>query len=252
MKKTMMIAALFAASTLAASAADVYSSNIVGYTKLSLGSGLSIIGAQFEAVGGGGLDIQNITSEDLTGGDIVKFWTGSGYTTVFYYGEENDGGVYEDDSYEVCLGPGWGDINQIAVSLPIDTGEGFWLQAGGASDVTISGQVGSTNEVSVASGLTLVVNPYPTGIDIAEIQADGLTGGDIAKFWTGSGYSTVFYYGEENDGGVYEDDSYEVCLGPGWGDINQIAVSSAIAVGEGFWVQAGSAATLTFPDPLAE
>lgn len=252
MKKTMMIAALFAASTLAASAADVYSSNIVGYTKLSVGSGLTIIGGQFEAVGGGDLDVQSITSEDLALGDLARFWNGSSYTTIFYYGEEDDGGIYEDDSYEVSLGAGWGDIDQVAVDMTVSLGEGFWIKTAAASDLVVAGQVGDTNQVSVASGLTLVVNPYPQAVDIADVQGTGLALGDLARFWNGSSYTTVFYYGEDDDGGVYEDDTYEVSLGAGWGDIDQIAVSKNIAVGEGFWVKAGTAATLTFPDPLAQ
>jgi hypothetical protein len=251
MKKiTVAITALASIGIFApcAGAEAVYSENVVGYTKINATQGLNILGGQFITVGGGNLNIQKITSEDLTGGDTAQFWNGTSYTTVFYYGVNNEGGVYDTDE-ETCLGPGWGDINQIVVNRAINAGEGFWIQAGAASTVTISGEITSSAQVSLSSGLNLVANPVPAAINVSEISAVGLEGGDTAQFWNGSSYTTVFYYGLNNEGGVYDTDE-ETCLGPGWGDINQIVVSMPIVVGQGFWIQSAGDGTLKFPSPI--
>ena len=51
MNKSTMIAAIFAASAFSAFAADVYSSNIVGYNKLTLNPGYNLIAPSFVNVG---------------------------------------------------------------------------------------------------------------------------------------------------------------------------------------------------------
>ena len=207
-----------------------------------MGNSFQDVGANSET-----LSLSEITADGLAGGDMVRFWNGQSYDNVFYYSVNDEGGVYTDDSYEECLGAGWGDINQIAVDTVIPVGEGFWVKNAGAATVTFSGEVPSVTTVSISAGLTLVAVPYPKAIDLASVSASGLAGGDMARFWNGSTYENVFYYSTADEGGVYTDDSYEECLGAGWGDINQIAVSRTIDISKGFWIKSAASATLSFP-----
>ena len=226
----------------------------MGYNKVNLQPGLTLIGNSFKTVGSdkSSLDISEIKAEGLASGDMVRFWNGTSYENINYYSENDDGGVYTDDSYETCLGAGWGDANQIAVEYDVSTGTGFWLKNAAQSTVTFAGEVPNVLTVSVSAGLTMVCCPLPIVVDIKDITADNLKAGDMARFWNGSAYENVNYYSEDDDGGVYTDDSYETCLGAGWGDANQIAVSREIDISQGFWVKAATAATLTFPAPSNE
>ncbi len=250
--KKILLGAMIASVALAASATELASSNVVGYTKLDLSAGYTIVGNQFKNIGSTEqvLDISQVVASGLTGGDQARFWdpTTSTYETIVYYGEENDGGVYSDDSYEECLGPGWGDGDQILAKYTIPSGESFWISGAGASTITFSGEVPTATTKDFVAGYTLVCNPMPKEINLADVKATGLTGGDQARFWDPitSTYETIVYYGEENDGGVYSDDSYEECLGPGWGDGDQIIISKEIKIGEGFWISAASSGTLSF------
>ena len=84
-------------------------------------------------------------------------------------------------------------------------------------------------------------------VDIKDVTADNLKVGDMVRFWNGTSYENISYYSEDDEGGVYTDTSYTTCLGAGWGDANQVAVSREIDISQGFWVKAATASTLTFP-----
>ena len=234
-------------SALPAWAAEVVSSNIVGYQKLALSDGLNLVAAPFVAVGGSNPDInETMTSDSLKTGTVAQFWNAGSYNTIYYYDVDSEGGVYTDDSYEDCLGPGWGDIDQVVVAQNMNGGEGFWIQSYGAATNVFSGEV-STNMVSLtlSDGLNLVGNPFPAGISIQNVKSSSLKTGTVAQFWNGSSYATVYYYDEDSEGGVYTDDSYEDCLGPGWGDIDQISVNHNVKSAEGFWIQSYGSASAT-------
>ena len=120
----------------AASAAEVTSDNVVGYTKIALPANkMTIIGNQFQNVGKTTINIQDITvggNFAQTGIDWIKFWDADTmtYQQAFYFGEDADG-VFdpEDYDYENSLGAGWGDRDQIIVDIDIDVGQGFWVQS---------------------------------------------------------------------------------------------------------------------------
>ena len=133
MNKSTMIAAIFAASAFSAFAADVYSSNIVGYSKLTIHPGLNMIGAGFQIVGGtGGQDMQNIfVDEDgvNVGGeafylaDNIITWDPTagggigGYTTYYKY---DSGGTYPE--YDNI----WYFDNEAEITDPLPVSQGFW------------------------------------------------------------------------------------------------------------------------------
>lgn len=255
-----MIAALFAASTLAASAADVYSSNIVGYTKVDMpANSMTIVGMQFQNVGGSSFDINEVLAgEDLDqyGADWVRFWDPvlRSYTTAFYFGAAADGGVYTDNTYGTLIGPGWGDLEQVVVPYDVAPGEGFWMQTAAAAKLVTAGEVVTNGTVATpANSMTLIVNPYPVEVSLQDLVGTNLDeyGADWVRFWnpTTRTYTTAFFFGAAADGGVYTDNSYGTLIGPGWGDLEQVVVNYTIGVGEGFWVQTSSAASISFPAP---
>ncbi len=216
----------------------------MGYTKLSLSSGYSIAAIQFQGVGGGQLGIDKVTSGDFVTQDQIRFWDGTGYTTLAYYGEDADGGVYDSDG-ETCLGPGWGDSDQIAADYSASAGNACWIESANQVEVTVSGEVTDNTTVSFSAGYNLIANPRPESVALTAVTSDSLATQDQIRFWDGNGYTTYAYYGEDADGGVYASDG-ETCLGPGWGDSDQLAVTRTIAVGEGFWLETAGSGTLSF------
>ena len=124
-------------------AAEVVSSNIVGYNKVTLTSGYNLIGSQFVNIGQDTQDINELFpgSNTLPGldanGDFqstLLVWSGSGYAT---YGWMNatDGTDAGDDSYNSK----WvlQDFSDIA-NVTIGIGKGFWIQTPAAATVTLS------------------------------------------------------------------------------------------------------------------
>ena len=212
-------------------AAEVVSSNIVGYQKVTLQPGFNFVAPQFTAVGGGAIDLQSIrldvADEDVSGGDSIGIldaggspiatyswfpaeWTASGEKSGWIDGETGD-------LAEVTLGNG--------LSILLDA-------ATGTESVTISGEVSPVDSVVVSQqGFNFVGNSTPVSIDLQDIQIDvadeDVTGGDsigildeggspIATYswfpaeWTASGEKSGWIDSETGD-------LAEVTLAPGQG-----------------------------------
>jgi hypothetical protein len=126
--------------TSAASAAEVTSDNVVGYSKIALpANAMTIVGNQFQNISSTAINIQDIKVDenfDTWGGDWIKFWDSSTYQyqEAYYFGEDADG-VFADDTYEETLGAGWGDADQIIIDIDIDVGQGFWVQSVNGGDI---------------------------------------------------------------------------------------------------------------------
>ena len=119
-----------------AQAESVVSENIVGYQKITVPENAqNIVGIQFQNVGANGeLALQDVIPEGGYSGegvDWIKIYNpaASSYTTAYYWGEEADGGVYENADAEDPLGPGWGDEQQNVIRVSISAGQGFWTQS---------------------------------------------------------------------------------------------------------------------------
>ena len=77
--------------------AEVVSSNIVGYEKVTLSAGLNLIGSQFVVVGGGTATMNELTTamDGQSGYDDdsydptteLRIWTGSGYAQYGWSGD---------------------------------------------------------------------------------------------------------------------------------------------------------------------
>ena len=268
-KQLVAMAALALLVALPARAAEVVSSNIVGYEKITVPvNAQNIIGIQFQNVGvNGALALQDIVPEKGENGegysgegvDWIKIYNPatSRYTTAYYWGVEAEGGVYESADAEEALGPGWGDENQNVMDVDLLAGQGVWTQAEAGGKLIVAGEVTAGNTVTVpANAMTLVANPLPMLVSLQLIVPTGYSGEgvDWIKIYNPatSRYVTAYYWGVEAEGGVYESADAEDPLGPGWGDENQTVINVDIAVGQGFWTQAEDGGTLTFPAIPAE
>ena len=243
-------------------AAEVVSSNIVGYNKVTLQKGLNLVGSQFLNIGAGVQDIQDISAANTLPGisdagvfqTTLRVWTGNGYTT-YGWSDADDGDVEVDgetwpESNSKWLNYGMSEI----VERDMPTGEGFWIKTDEAATITFAGEVpeGDSQEVEVVSGLNLISNPFPAMLNIQKIQSDDLAGiSDAGAFqstirvWTGNGYTT-YGWSDADDGDVEVDgetwpESNSKWLNYGMSEI----VDVNIPIGAGFWLQTNGKATLT-------
>ncbi len=169
--KTKTLAALALVAALGASpawAAEVVSSNIVGYQKVELIPGFNFVAPQFTAVGGGPIDLQaihlDVADDDATGDDNIQILDDGGATIATYNWLPADwfGGAKS----------GWvdGDTGDLA-QLDLDNGLSVLLDAAASGTVTVAGEVSPSNSVvSSVKGFNFVGNSSPVTIDIQDIQ----------------------------------------------------------------------------------
>ncbi len=183
-----------------ADAAEVVSSNVVGYSKITMNAdGYTLIANPFVEVGTGDLiGIDDMFADDATGStagtaadrsDNILVWTGSGYTT-YWYRKPKSGSAY------------WAKgTTQTSDTLPTGAGAFYLNSAQTATELTISGEVRNEPQTITiaANGYTLVENPFPAPLDIQTFAVAGATSGTAADradnilVWTGSGYTTYWY-----------------------------------------------------------
>ena len=143
MKKQLLMA-LVACAASCAWAAEVYSDNIVGYTKITVNPGLNLLGSSFVQVGSGeALDINDaIKNNGLPGLDenmerfltTIRLWTGSSYDT---YGFLTEAEAIANEWPEAANKWLLGDFSDIA-DVTIPAGAGFWIQTTGTGSVTFT------------------------------------------------------------------------------------------------------------------
>ena len=250
MKKTALLAVALAACLgyAPARAADVVSSNIVGYEKVNLtDKTYKMGGVQFVGVGDTDVTLNDLFTGEIAYGTQIMFLdpvTGA-YITYKYLAEAYDADL--DDFV-----PGWADGKENLVVDPVDAGSGFWFfPANGDTTVTQAGQVASDNSISVsvpAGQYTMVINPFPEGFNPNKVtwNADLAYGTQIMTLGPTGAYVSYKYLAEAYDASV---DAFV----PGWGDGKEnLVADDIVGVGEGFWVLAPAGATITFASPIAE
>ena len=245
--------------------AEVVSSNVVGYQKLTIYPEWTMIANPFVVVGENEAPIFNemfasakttVTSGDgPTSSDNLQVWTGSTYTT-YYFGNFN--GEY-GAQYDYV----WYDANDDSGEPTQDwlpSGQGAWFKnnTGSQKVVTVTGQV-ATNDVvvSIGSSWTMLANPFPQDIplngDLVDWKAAGTTAGDSPtssdniQLWTGNTYKT-YYYG--NFGGEYGPEYDDV-----WYDVNDDSgepTTDSIPFGTAVWYKnsSGTSFNITFQSPV--
>jgi len=217
MKKLVLTAAVlgFAASI---ASAQVYSQNIVGYSKKSLiAEKFEIISAQFLASETNGISLGNALS-GIEDQDQVLFWNGAGY-----------------DVYTYWAGYGWYDASATVESddVLIPQGSSVWVKSSAGSDLTVAGEVTSADSVTntLSAGFNMVASPYPVAMKLSDLPVNALSDQDQAIIWNGAGY-----------------DSYTYWAGYGWYDASATVESDdvTVPVGGGFWLSSAAGGQIVF------
>ena len=213
-----------------ARAADVVSSNIVGYNKVTLNHELSILGANFKTVGAvnGETKISqivpdaNVTGIDWKGswgwGASLLVWNGANYVGgMYYWTGEVPQAAQEEIKEELELDDDfvynniWVDGDMKPADPEMTVGNAFWIQDAAQPDkatkgtITTSGEV-CTEDVAPAhplyTGLTMVANTYPVTANISDVIPSNLSGIDWKGSW-GWGASLLMWNGSDYVGGMY-------------------------------------------------
>lgn len=258
----LAITLAFTGATCLANVSLVRTSNVVGYCDIDVAPGLNIIGTSFQDIGATNatVNIQNVVTSssfvgidwsDFSEGDSIQIWSPTVNAYVEYYFWAGSSNTTSILGYDVSNQ--WIDETSMEpANKSFKVGSGFWLYSNFPTNIicTISGEVPSGNAGCIAfpQGTNMLGNPYPAEVSITNVSTTGLTTEDCIRFWRGASYETIYYYGV--DDGIYPDDSYNVNLGPGWGDYDQIAVTNTIKPGEGFWLNSESSGSISFPRPV--
>ena len=143
MKKQLLFA-LVACAASCAWAAEVYSENVVGYTKVTVQPGFNLLGSSFVQVGSGeALDINEaIKVSGLNGLDeglekfvtTVRLWNGTGYDTYGYVNADEAAAWEWSEAADKWL---LSDMSDIA-DVTIPAGAGFWIKTTGTGTVTFT------------------------------------------------------------------------------------------------------------------
>ena len=252
----------------AASATEVPSANVVGYQKIDIANGFTMIGTSFQSVGvENTISVQDIKASGLTGldwtfatetGDTMQIWDASaqGYLTMLNY----TGDVVTPEMAEMGIEAGkWFDMNTFAnAEMTLENGDAFWiLSSATGAKVTIAGEVPTTsNSINIVPGFNMIANPYPKAVKVNDLfTITGLTGldwtfateaGDTLQIWDASaqGYLTMLNY--TGDEVTPEMEGMGIEAGK-WFDMNTFAnAETEIPAGGAFWILSSGTGTLTF------
>ena len=214
-----------------ARAAEVVSSNVVGYQKLAIpANGYAMIANPFVEVGTEspiGIDemfandkTDATAGSDASKADNIKIWNGAAFEMLGYFKSTKNGKF-------------WANASGTATTDPFPANAGAFYQSAGTTDtfLTISGQVKSNSQtLSIAKkSYTLLENPFPTGLPIQSFNVAGATAGsdaskaDNIKIWNGSGYDSFYFKSTKS--------------GKFWADSTGTQSSYVIPSGTGFFYQ---------------
>jgi hypothetical protein len=197
MRRTLFLVSAVAAATASSFAAT--SSNIVGYVKLSLGQGFSMIANQLD--NGAGNKATAVLAGVPNNTSVYKFVNGNFLLIQLV------GGTWEGDDVDMTLAPG----------------EGVFIDLPAATAVTFVGEVKTgTSSVTLPAGFAIISSVIPQSLALDQSP----TG---ANFPAANGDGVYRYKPATSS---YELDEF---LGGAWeGDSNGAAPTAA--VGEAFWV----------------
>ena len=254
MKKIMF--GLAAAIAMVA-AADIESSNIVGYTTGASGAQNNFVTIPFAQVGYNTSDIQQIKIGDNGagtigwGGETFDVWAGAptvvdGSSFIYYDASMDPGGV-ATDYY-------WGDDVGNKASFSVAAGQGVVLGLTEGLTVTYAGEIAVSNvNFTAIQGNNFAGNNFAMPIDIQAIKVsdDGAGmigwGGETFDIWEGAptvkeGSSYIYYDASMDPDGVATD--YY------WGDDEGNMVKYAIPAGQGFVLGLNEGLSVTIVSPL--
>ena len=250
-------------------AAEVVSSNIVGYNKLTIQNttGYLMIAPQFVPVGAAAadypVDIQDVfvsstfpdpvldaSGEDIEWGAKLMLWNGVGYDTYCWTGKTGED-FFENPAWDDKWTGNFGEY--LAKDVTIAPGQGvfLWVKDGSAgTTATVAGEVINEESMSVSlaagsTGYNMIANPFPESISIQDIAFSGLadpvldaSGEDIewgAKLmlWNGVGYDTYCWTGKTGED-FFENPAWDDKWTKNFGE--SLADDVSVGVGEGFFL----------------
>ncbi len=249
MKKLMFAAAV--AAGLAAFGDGIESANTVGYQQKAVRQFLSQQVCTFDAVGGGGLDLQKLIPVDANGDYI-----GDGDINVQFYNEygliQSAFAYYGDDEYDDDCPAGWyNEETDERVTFTFDPGQGFYVSAASACIFQYAGEVVTAQSyVPCRQFLSAQGNIRPMAVDIQTIIP--VDGDDETAEYVGDGAINIQFCNEygiaEQAFSYYGDDEYDDDCPAGWyNEETDERVTYSFAAGEGFLISASSACYLKFP-----
>ena len=241
--------------------AEVVSSNIVGYEKVAVNKGWTMIGVQFNQVGGEPLDLGTVGVLDssMDGFDAegsfpneMRVFDGTDYT---YYGWSGSSGTDLLDNAD--LDNQWIDTTELApVDEEMKPAQGFWIKSETGGTITLSGEVptADTIQADVGIGWNMIANPYPGAVLVenfgtldstfAGFDAEGNFPNEM-RVWDGENYA---YYGWSGNSGSSLLDNPDI--DNKWIDTTELAVTDdKIEFGKAVWIKASSSGKITFSKP---
>ena len=260
MNKTTLMAVALATCLgyVPADAAEVVSSNVVGYQKLSIpAGGYALLANPFTVVGSDGetFGINDMFSDDagkstagnsFTQGDTIEVWdpANQGYFSPYFFSSR------AGNKWATSSSP------RNATTESLNAGDGFWYRNRGSTAymLTVSGQV-ATNDVTVtlSPGYTLVCNPFPADLPLNSDSIDwttaganagtSFTQGDTIEIWDpeNQGYFSPFFFSSRAN------NKWAASSAP------RVATTESIPAGAGFWYRnrGSSDIVITLKSPLA-
>lgn len=241
-------------------AAEVVSSNIVGYEKITLNAGYNMIGVQFNQVGGEAIKLATFGTldssmagldEDYNYTTTLLRWNGNGYDTFGWTGDSGTE-MLDDASYDYQ----WLNLDLEDEGDSTTPGFSGWVKAGSAGTLTVSGEVPDVKDitpVALTSGFNMLAYPFPKQQPLAKFatfsRTDGVTAGldedynytTTLLIWNGNGYNTFGWTGDSGTE-MLDDASFD----NQWLNLDLEDEGTTLDFGKGFWIRAAAAGTLTF------
>ncbi|MDD4737236.1 MAG: hypothetical protein PHP44_14160 [Kiritimatiellae bacterium] len=244
MKKIMSLAltGLLAATVAHAASNEVYSVNVVGFSKVDAPVGLSIMAMPFDA--------EASTIDDVVGTNGVYGNSSTIADNVMIYDELSQSfKIFWLRSLSAFGGPIWFSAAGPATNEYLYPGMSFWYQSRAASDWTntMVGDVVPDAAVTnvIVPGLQLMSYPYSTDVVMTDMN---LTNGVYGNSSTIA--DNIMLYDSENESfRIFWLRSLSAFGGPIWFSASGPATNVVIKMGEGFWYQSRAASNMNWVEP---
>jgi len=246
MKKRMLIVSVMAMAASLATA-DVVSKNVVGYYTVKLNTpGYSMIGINFNSIGGTGIPIQDLfLPSSLYPGEGE--WDVDNCDQMIVW--DNDMQDFLSFSYlDIGDGPKWYDAGYEKATIVLDPGMAFWFYRpsnNGEENVKIVGQVDeqATINRSFLPGYSMFSKSFPVEKLIGE-EIEGYPG---EYEWDLDNCDKLVIW--DNETQDYRSYYYvDIGDGPGWYDEGYEPVSENFLVGMGAWYLYQGSGTLEWSE----
>ena len=244
MKKIMSIAltGLLAATLAHAASNEVYSVNVVGFSKVDVPVGLSIMAMPFDAEAG--------TIDDVVGTNGVYGSTSFVADNVMLYDEVTQQfDIYWLFSHSSIGGAKWRNVGGWATNVYLYPGMSFWYRSR-AAEMWTNSMVGDvvpdaavTN--TIVPGLQLLSYPYSADVVLTDMNLTNGVYGTTAFVAD----NIMLYNTDTQQFDIYWLFSHSSVGGPKWRNVGGWATNVVINMGEGFWYRSRGASNLTWIEP---